>query len=77
MSDLDARLLAAHAAGDKAALVTLYRQAAEAASGAAEAASGAAATGFFLTQAYVFALDTGHPEASRLHARLVDMGREA
>lgn len=70
MSDLDARLLAAHAAGDKAALVTLYRQ-------AAEAASGAAATGFFLTQAYVFALDTGHPEASRLHARLVDMGREA
>ncbi len=66
---LEARILAAHADGDGAALVTLYSEAAEAAG-----TSGAAA--FFLTQAYVFALEAGLPEARPLRARLVAMGCE-
>ena len=70
MTDLDARLLAAHAASDRTALVGLYRQ-------AAEAATSEAAEGFFLTHAYVFALETAHPDAGHLRARLVEMGREA
>ncbi|MEM8699331.1 MAG: hypothetical protein AAGF44_09175 [Pseudomonadota bacterium] len=66
---LDARLLAAHEAGDSRALVTLYREAAEA-SASTEAAC------FYLTHAYVFALETGHPEADALHRRLKAAGRE-
>ncbi|MEM9975183.1 MAG: hypothetical protein AAF771_13470 [Pseudomonadota bacterium] len=71
MSDaLEARILAAHAAGDGAALVTLYRDAADGAERPRVAA-------FFLTQAYVFALECGHPETGALRARLVAMGCEA
>ena len=66
---LDDRLLAAHAAHDRAALVALYTEAAET-SGDADAA------GFFLTHAYVWALDLGHPAAASLRARLVAEGRE-
>ena len=69
MSDLDQRLLAAHAADDRQALVTLYTR-------AADTAHDDAARGFYLTHAYVFALDTGHPEANRLRTRLRAMGRE-
>lgn len=69
MSELNARLLAAHADGDKAALVGLYAE-------AADRANGRDAAAFFLTQAYVFALDCGHPDAAPLRARLVAMGRE-
>lgn len=69
MSGLDARLLAAHAAGDHAALVALYTQAAEGRDDEAAA--------FFLTHAYIFALETGHPAASDLHARLKAAGRDA
>ena len=67
MSDLDARLLAAHAAGDGRALAALYAEAAET---AAEAAAG-----FFLTQAWIFALEAGDPLAGALRARLAAMGR--
>lgn len=70
MTDLGARLLAAHAAGDKKALVTLYGQ-------AAEETQDADAAGFYLTHAYVFALELGHPDAPALHARLKADGREA
>lgn len=66
---LDARLLAAHAADDRSALVGLYTQ-------AADGAENEGACGFFLTQAYVFALDTNHPTRPCLRARLVAMGRE-
>ncbi|MWB77495.1 hypothetical protein GLS40_05610 [Pseudooceanicola sp. 216_PA32_1] len=66
--DLDAALLAAHAADDRAGLVTLYETAAHGAP--AEAQS------FFLTQAYVFALETGHPRAAPLRAALVARGAE-
>lgn len=70
MSILESRLLAAHAAGDKHALVALYEE-------AATAAIPPEAQGFFLTQAYVYALETGHPKAAELHQRLKATGREA
>jgi hypothetical protein len=70
VSALDAALLAAHAAGDRAALIRLYAQ-------AAEAADDGEAAGFYLTHAYVFALEAGAPEAAALHARLKAEGREA
>ena len=70
MSDLEARLRAAHAASDKQALVTLYAE-------ATTAVKTPEAQGFFLTQAYVYALETGHPKADELHQRLKTMGREA
>ncbi|MEO0990255.1 MAG: hypothetical protein AAFX00_04805 [Pseudomonadota bacterium] len=66
---LDKRLLRAHAEGDKAALVTLYQE-------AAEAAPDETGRWFYMTHAYVFALEVAHPEASRLRDRLVAAGRE-
>jgi hypothetical protein len=69
MSTLDARLLTAHEAGDKTALVALYREAAHAAGSQDEAA-------FFLTNAYIYALETGHADALMLRDQLVAMGRE-
>ncbi len=69
MTDLDARLLAAHEAADHGALVALYAE-------AAETAEDEDARAFFLTHAYVFALDTGAPEAEALRHALVTMGRE-
>ncbi|MEO0745750.1 MAG: hypothetical protein AAFY49_10410 [Pseudomonadota bacterium] len=68
MKTLEAALLAAHDAGDRHALVTLYQKAAEAVSGAERA--------FFLTQAHVFAMEVAHPAAETLRAQLVEMGRE-
>lgn len=70
MNGLHARLLAAHGGNDRAALVALYTE-------AAEAAPDAEAAGFFLTQAYIYALDLGHPAAPALHAQLAAQGREA
>jgi len=69
MSDLDARLLAADAAGNLADLTGLYIE-------AADAAKDEAAAGFFLTQAYVFALEAGLPQAETLRTRLIAMGRD-
>ncbi len=69
MTDLDERLLAAHAARNHRALVDLYRE-------AAEAAKTPDAAGFYLTHAYVFALEQDHPAAPALRARLVSEGRE-
>ena len=40
------------------------------------AADSADATGFFLTHAYVYALETAHPAAGDLRAQLIAMGRE-
>ena len=45
-----------------------------------EAAQGAGTedeTAFFLTHAYIYALETGHGEVTRLRAKLVDLGRES
>lgn len=71
MSDtLDAKMIAAHEAGDKPALVQLYSK-------AADEANDVDASCFYLTHAYIFALDSGAPETEALHARLVAQGREA
>jgi hypothetical protein len=69
---LDTSMLVAHDAGDISALVDLYQQAAELreASGDIEAAC------FYLTHAYVFALDLGRDDAVDLYGRLKDHGRE-
>lgn len=66
---LDALLLGAHQRDDKSALVGLYRQ-------AAETANDPQAAAFYMTHAYVFALDIGDGQAQDLHATLVAMGRE-
>lgn len=71
-SDIDRALLAAHVANDKAKLVGLYRQA-----GDMMLASGRVDAGcFFLTHAYIFALDCGAPEAAEIHQTLIAFGRE-
>ncbi|EAQ24987.1 hypothetical protein [Roseovarius sp. 217] len=70
MSDLDSAMIRAHATGDQAALIALYAQ-------AADTANDLNAACFFLTHAYVFALEAGAAEAASLHARLVAHGREA
>ena len=69
MTDLDTRLLAAHDASDTSALIQLYQQAAD------QAATTDAAC-FYLTHAYVFALEANHPDVDRIRARLVAEGRE-
>jgi hypothetical protein len=65
---LDAALLAAHAADDRPALIGLYAEAAEAARGTAAA--------FYLTHAYVYALEAGDALAPVLKARLVAIGAD-
>lgn len=70
MKDLDAALLAAHAAGDTSALIDLYVK-------ASDAAETLDSEAFYLTHAYVFALEAGDARAQVLHAALVAKGREA
>ena len=67
--DLDARLIAAHAAGDLSRLARLYGEAAD---GAAEEEREA----FYLVHAMVFALEAGDRSAEDYRARLRKMGRE-
>ncbi|WP_375281173.1 hypothetical protein [Pseudooctadecabacter sp.] len=68
MTDLNAQLLAGHNAGDTSALVVLYTEAADQAPDIDTAC-------FFLTHAYIFALETAHPDTATLHARLKCHGR--
>ena len=70
---LERAILAAHASGDGARLAALYRQAGLGFLEAGETDAGA----FYLTNAYIFALEVGDPLAEDLHARLVALGREA
>ena len=63
MNDLDGLLLDAHAKGDRPALVRLYTE-------AAKQTSLQQAKRFYLTHAYVFALEVGHPDASALREQL-------
>ncbi len=65
---LDEALLDAHARDDLTALVTLYTR-------AADQAATVDATCFYLTQAYVFALETGHAATTPLYDRLSEYGR--
>ena len=69
----DAALLAAHAARDGDAIVRLYREAAE----AHEARGDVDQACFYFTQAYIWALEAGHPETGALHTRLKARGRDA
>ncbi len=68
---LDRALLEAHALQDAPALVRLYTLAAE----EREAVQDIDAACFFLTQAFVFALETGAVEAEELNRKLADRGR--
>ena len=69
---LNQALLAAHRADDGVALVALYTQAGD----LAEARGDVNAACFFLTHAYIFALEAGAEAASELNGRLADHGRE-
>ena len=68
MNDLDERLLDAHARADTAALVTLYAE-------AGRTTPDLDAACFYLTHAYVYALEMGHPDVDSLHAGLAKHGR--
>ncbi|MEM9426316.1 MAG: hypothetical protein AAGA06_06405 [Pseudomonadota bacterium] len=74
MSDdqLDRDMVAAVRAGDKARIVRLYAQAAE----ASEATGDVDRACFFYTHAWVFAMEAGDPLAEDLRAKLVAHGRE-
>ncbi|MDF1727857.1 MAG: hypothetical protein P1U53_08910 [Sulfitobacter sp.] len=69
MTAHDAALLEAHAASDLNRLVSIYAAAANDFPNEEESA-------FFLTHAYVFALEADHPDMPHLRARLIEMGRE-
>lgn len=71
-TNLDASLLAAHADGDGRTLSRLYAQAGD----LAESQRQIEAACFYLTHAYVFALEQNLPEARQLHQRLASYGRE-
>ncbi len=69
---LEDDLLAAHAANDLPRLIAGYTQAAD----MAEAGGDVDRACFFLTYAWIFALDVGDARADALKARLVAHGRE-
>ncbi|MEC3862096.1 hypothetical protein VK792_12450 [Mesobacterium sp. TK19101] len=68
---LDRALLKAHADQDMPALVQLYTRAAD----DAEAHQDIDAACFYLTHAFVFALEAGDPAAPGLNRRLAERGR--
>ncbi len=68
MTSLHHQLLSAHDRQDKHALVDLYTRAADETTHVDE-------TCFFLTQAYVFALEVGHKKAEQLAKKLQGKGR--
>jgi hypothetical protein len=65
---LDQTLLRAHETRDGTALAHLYTHAADHSPNTDEQA-------FFLTQAYIFALEVGDPTAQALETRLRHLGR--
>ena len=73
MNALNEALIAAHDAGDTESLIRLYTQAGN----HEEDAGNVNAACFYLTHAYVFALEAGNSHAADLHARLKAHGREA
>lgn len=70
-ADLERRLLAAHDLGDLRALSGLYAEAAE----RAEAGGQRDRAAFFLTHAWIFALEAGLASADALRDRLRGWGR--
>ena len=71
-STLEKQILAAHGSNDGYRLAELYAQGAEIKRKAGELD----AAGFLLTQAFVFALESDHPNSDMLRAKLVADGRE-
>ena len=69
MKNLGEHLLQAHANNDRSALITLYTK-------AADQARDVNTYCFFLTHAYVFALEAGAQTVTDLHRRLKHYGRE-
>ncbi len=65
---LQSRLLSAHAEDDRRALIGLYAE-------AAESAADETARAFFLTQAFVYALEAGDRRSDALRQRLAEGGR--
>ncbi len=69
---LDAALLLAHENNDSEQLVALYQKAGLSCIDAKNVDAGC----FYLTHAYIFALEMGSPNAGELHKVLVSYGRE-
>ncbi len=69
---LDRAILTAHGQGDATALARLYQEAA----GWFERTGDIDAACYFLTQAYVFALEIGLADAKVIRGQLVAFGRE-
>lgn len=70
-ADLDRALLKAHEDKDSEELVRLYTLAGD----REEEAGNIDAACFYLTHAFVFALEAGLPQARELNRRLADRGR--
>ncbi|WP_298850060.1 hypothetical protein [uncultured Ruegeria sp.] len=71
LQELDKRLLQAHADHDVPTLIRLYHEAAS----QAEQRKDHDAACFYLTHAFVFALEYGAPEADELNRKLYERGR--
>ncbi len=71
--NLDEDLISAHQTYNLPRLVVLYQQAAEEAFARQDIDAGC----FYLTHAYIFSLEGNHADSKKIHARLVDYGREA
>lgn len=69
--NLNQKLIAAHAENNVPTLVNLYTEAAD----GCENAGNIEATCFYLTHAYIFALEFGSEKAGDLHRRLLQYGR--
>lgn len=70
--DLDARIITAVSQDAPGQVAVLYACAAN----QAERSGDVDRACFFLTQAWIFALEAGAPDACALHARLVAYGRD-
>ena len=71
LAALERELLAAHESGDGDALVGLYAVAAD----KAEACDDIGSAAFFLTHAWIFALERGDERAEAIRVRLASWGR--
>ena len=71
LAALERELLAAHEAGDGEALTGLYALVAD----KAEASDDIDSAAFFLTHAWIFALERGDARAEAIRARLANWGR--
>jgi hypothetical protein len=72
LAELDAALLQAHIDFDLDGLVTLYQKAGLSCIDANDVDAGC----FYLTHAYIFALEAGFSKAHEIHKVLVSYGRE-